>query len=171
VVDRSVRGGALGFSSSWGSVHSDHLGNLVPSRYASRDEVVALASVLVFAAGITTGGLLSTMHVRHHFLGPPQSGEIAGRMREHLRRALDLTPEQSAKIGPIIDETSAKLEAIRVESAQRIRSAMAESEKQIAPQLTPEQEKKLQNLKERHKRMLMHHGFMLPTPEDASPAP
>lgn len=132
---------------------------------------LALASLLVFAAGITTGGLLSTMHMRHHFLGPPQSGEIEGRMREHLRRALDLTPEQFAKIGPIIDGTSAKLEAIRVETAQRIRSAMEESEKQIAPELTPEQEKKLQKLKERHQRMLMHHGFMLPTPESPAPSP
>ena len=42
-------------------------------------------------------------------------------MREHLQRALDLTPEQATKITPIIDETSAKLEAIRVETAQRVR--------------------------------------------------
>jgi N-acyl-D-aspartate/D-glutamate deacylase len=46
VVDHSVRGGALGFSSSWGAAHGDHLGNLVPSRYGSSEELVALASVL-----------------------------------------------------------------------------------------------------------------------------
>jgi len=55
--------------------------------------------------------LLSTLHIRHHFLGPPHSGAVGDRMREHLRRALDLTPEQAAKIGPIVDATSAKLEA------------------------------------------------------------
>jgi N-acyl-D-aspartate/D-glutamate deacylase len=46
IVDESVSGGALGFSSSWGSAHGDHLGNFVPSRYATADELVRLASVL-----------------------------------------------------------------------------------------------------------------------------
>jgi Spy/CpxP family protein refolding chaperone len=135
---------------------------------------LAFAFLLVFVAGMTTGGLLSTLHVRRHFLGPPHSGEVGDRMREHLRRALDLTPEQAAKISPIVDATSAKLEAIRVETAQRVRNAMEESERQISPELTPEQQKKLQTMKSEHQRILMHHGFMPPPPpppEGPSPAP
>jgi N-acyl-D-aspartate/D-glutamate deacylase len=46
IVDESVREGALGFSSSWGSAHRDHVGNPVPSRFATGDELVTLASVL-----------------------------------------------------------------------------------------------------------------------------
>ncbi len=46
VVDESVAAGALGFSSSWTTAHSDHLGNMVPSRYAGAEELVVLASVL-----------------------------------------------------------------------------------------------------------------------------
>jgi N-acyl-D-aspartate/D-glutamate deacylase len=53
VVDESVAGGALGFSSSWGSAHGDHEGNRVPSRYAAADELVALASVLGRHEGTT----------------------------------------------------------------------------------------------------------------------
>ena len=134
---------------------------------------LAFAFLLVFIAGATTGGLLSSLHMRRHFLGPPHSGEVGDRMREHLRRALDLTPEQAEKIAPIVDATSAKLEAIRVETAQRVRSAMEESERQIAPQLTPEQQTKLQKLKLEHHRILMHHGFLPPPPppDNASPAP
>ena len=56
-----------------------------------------------------------------------------------------------------------------VETAQRIRSAMEEAERQVTPDLTPEQERKLQKLKQQHHRMLIHHGFM-PPPAD-SPAP
>jgi Spy/CpxP family protein refolding chaperone len=130
---------------------------------------LAFAFLLVFVAGVTTGGLLSTLHVRRHFLGPPHSGAVGDRMREHLRRALDLTPEQAEKIGPIIDATSAKLELIRIESAQRVRNAMDESERQISPQLTPEQQTKLQKLKREHHRILMHHGFKPPPPDGPAP--
>jgi Spy/CpxP family protein refolding chaperone len=133
---------------------------------------LAFAFLLVFVAGIMTGGLLSSLHMRRHFLGPPHSGEIGERMREHLQRALDLTPEQAKKISPIVDATSAKLEAIRIETAQRVRSTMEESERQISPELTPDQQKKLQTLKHEHQTMMMHHGFMPPPPpEDASPSP
>jgi len=132
---------------------------------------LAFAFLLVFVAGVTTGGLLSSLHMRRHFLGPPHSGEVGARMREHLRRALDLTPEQADKIAPIVDATSAKLEAIRVETAQRVRSAMEESERQISPQLTPEQQEKLRKLKLEHHRVLMHHGFNPPPPDGPPPSP
>jgi Spy/CpxP family protein refolding chaperone len=133
---------------------------------------LAFAFLLVFVAGVTTGGLLSTLHVRRHFLGPPHSGEMGDRMREHLRRALDLTPEQAAKIAPIVDATSAKLEAIRVETAQRVRSAMEDSERQISPELTPEQQEKLHKMKLQHHKIMVHHGFTPPSPPDSpSPSP
>ncbi len=120
---------------------------------------LAFAFLLVFIAGVTTGGLLSTHHIKRRFLGPPHSGDVSGRMREHLQRALDLTPEQAAKIAPIVDATSARLEGIRVETAERVRQVMEESKREIAPQLSPEQQKKLQELKQRHIRILKHHGF------------
>jgi Spy/CpxP family protein refolding chaperone len=130
---------------------------------------LAFAFLLVFVAGVTTGGLLSTLHVRRHFLGPPHSGAVGDRMREHLRRALDLTPEQAAKIAPIVDATSAKFEAIRVETAQRVRNAMEESERQISPELTPEQQEKLHKMKLQHHKIMMHHGFTPPPPPDSPP--
>jgi Spy/CpxP family protein refolding chaperone len=133
---------------------------------------LVFAFLLVFVAGLATGGLLSSLHVRRHFLGPPHSGEVGERMREHLRRALDLTPEQAAKIAPIVDASSAKLESIRVETAQRVRNAMEDSERQIAPELTPEQQKKLHEMKLNHHKILMHHGFTPPPPPDSpSPSP
>jgi hypothetical protein len=132
---------------------------------------LAFACLLVFVAGVTTGELLSTLHVRRHFLGPPHSGEMGDRMREHLRRALDLTPEQAVKIAPIVDATSAKLEAIRVETAQRVRSAMEDSERQISPELTPDQQKKLHQMKLEHHKIMVHHGFTPPLPDGPPPSP
>ncbi|MDO8388938.1 MAG: amidohydrolase family protein [Actinomycetota bacterium] len=41
-----LRAGALGFSSSWSTTHNDTERHMVPSRYSSREELVALCAVL-----------------------------------------------------------------------------------------------------------------------------
>jgi hypothetical protein len=121
---------------------------------------LAFAFLLVFIAGVTTGCLFGALHLKkRHIIGPPHSGDVAGRMREHLRKALDLSAEQEATIRPIVDATSAKLEAIRIESAGRVRAVMEESKREIAPQLNPEQQKKLEKLEAHHRKIMIHHGF------------
>lgn len=132
---------------------------------------LAFAFLLVFIAGMMTGGFIGVHHLRVHFLGPPNSGDVAGRMREHFRRALDLTPEQESKIAPIIDATTTKLEAIRIETAGRVRTVMEESKKEVAPFLSTEQQKKLEKLEAEHRRVMVHHGFVPPPPPKEKPAP
>lgn len=46
LISESIDAGALGFSSSWGSAHSDHMGDPVPSRFADQDELLRLSSIL-----------------------------------------------------------------------------------------------------------------------------
>ena len=133
---------------------------------------LAFAFLLVFVAGGMTGAFFGIHGLRYHMmLGPPHSGDVPDRMREHLRRTLDLTAEQEKKIGPIVDATSAKLEAIRVETAERVRVVMEESKKEVTPLLTPEQQKKLDNLESEHRKMMMHHGFLPPPPPKDRPPP
>jgi Spy/CpxP family protein refolding chaperone len=134
---------------------------------------LALAFLLVFVAGAATGAFVGLHHLTHHIvLGPPHSGDVPDRMREHLRRALGLTAEQENKIAPIIDATSSKLETIRVETAERVRAIMEESKKEIAPLLTSEQQKKLEKLESEHRKMMIHHGFEPgPPPKDKPPPP
>ncbi|MDP9098867.1 MAG: hypothetical protein M3N48_07725 [Verrucomicrobiota bacterium] len=133
---------------------------------------LALASLLVFVAGAATGAFLGLHHLTHHIvLGPPHSGDVPDKMREHFRRALGLTAEQESKIAPIIDATSAKLETIRVETAERVRTVMEESKRQVAPLLTPEQQQKLEKLDSEHRKMMHHHGFLTPPSKDKPPPP
>jgi Spy/CpxP family protein refolding chaperone len=134
---------------------------------------LAAAFLLVFGAGALTGAFFGFHHLRHHvMLGPPHSGEVGDRMREHLKRSLGLTPEQEKKVAPIVEATSAKLEAIRVETADRVHIVMEESKKEVAPLLTPEQQKKLDKLESEHRRMMLHHGFHpAPPPNDKQPPP
>jgi Spy/CpxP family protein refolding chaperone len=130
---------------------------------------LAFAFLLVFVAGLTTGGFVGVHHLKRHFLGPPHSGDVAGKMREHFRRALDLTSEQEKKIAPIIDSTTAKLETIRIETAERVRTVMEESKREVAPHLSPEQQQKLEKLEAHHRKIMIHHRFPPPPTETPSP--
>ena len=133
---------------------------------------LAFAFLLVFVAGGMTGVFFGIHVLRYHvILGPPHSGDVPDRMREHLRRTLGLNPEQEKTIGPIVDATSAKLEAIRVETAERVRTVMEDSKKGIAPLLTPDQQQKLDKLESEHRKMMMHHGFLPPPPPKDKPPP
>ena len=132
---------------------------------------LAFAFLLVFVAGGMTGAFFGFHHLGHHvILGPPHSGDVPDRMREHLRRTLGLSADQEKRVSPIVDATSAKLETIRVETAERVRTVMEDSKKEIAPLLTPEQQKKLDQLESEHRKMMLHHGF-LPPPKDRPPPP
>ena len=117
--------------------------------------------LFVFVAGGLTGGFVVATHARHFFLGPPHSHGLPDRMRERLQRQLGLTPEQIGKISPIIDQTASKLEAIRIETAQRVRATLEESHRQIAPELTPEQRVKPEEIERSHKARMRQHGFPL----------
>lgn len=132
---------------------------------------LAVGFLLVFLAGVTTGSFAWKWH--RHAWGSPRSGALAQHMNERLRDELGLTPAQSAKIAPIVEENAKKLEAIRIESARRVRQTFRETHLQISPDLTPEQRKKLAAMEEKHRRWREHHrGFSKhPPPPDESPVP
>jgi periplasmic protein CpxP/Spy len=66
---------------------------------------------------------------------------------EHLTKALDLTPDQVAKIQPIFDQAKPQLKAARQESKQKIQAIRENMQAQIRPILTPEQQQKFDALK------------------------
>jgi N-acyl-D-aspartate/D-glutamate deacylase len=53
LLHASLDAGGLGFSSSWARTHNDAAGDMVPSRYASEDEIIALCSVVSEHPGTT----------------------------------------------------------------------------------------------------------------------
>ena len=110
--------------------------------------------ILVFVAGGISGAFLGGLYARHLFFGFHQPEQIGARMKERLRAELNLTPEQVAKISPIIDKTAVQFREIRRETARRVHETIAEAHRQMAVNLTDEQRQKLQQIEERHRRSL-----------------
>lgn len=107
--------------------------------------------LLVFIAGGTTGAFFGASYARHVFFEPPRRAMMGERMRERLRTQLDLTPEQLAKISPIIDKTAAQLDQIRRDTGQRVRGLMQDAHQEMAATLTDDQRAKLQQIEARHR--------------------
>ncbi len=124
---------------------------------------LALALLVVFFAGAALGVFAGAMHARQVFFRG-HGGFVAHRMREHLRRELQLTPEQNEKITPILDQMDQRLETIRTETGQRVRETMNQSHNEIVPLLNPEQRQKLIEMRERHKHIMRMHGGDMPPP-------
>ena len=65
---------------------------------------------------------------------------------EHMTKNLDLTPEQQAKIQPIIDQAKPQLIAARKESMEKVKAIRENTRSQIRPLLTPAQQQKFDAL-------------------------
>jgi Spy/CpxP family protein refolding chaperone len=126
--------------------------------------------ILVFVAGGISGAFLGGLYARHHFFQLHHPQLIGARMKERLRAELKLTPEQVAKISPIIDKAAVQLREIRRDTARRVHETIGEAHRQMAVDLTDEQRQKLQQIEERHRRWRHHHFHEAPA-ESASPTP
>lgn len=62
---------------------------------------------------------------------------------ERTTEQLNLTPEQKAKVQPIIDQATPQIENIRRDALQKTKAVMDNAMAQIRPLLTPEQQKQL----------------------------
>ena len=128
---------------------------------------VAAGVLMVFAAGIATGMFIDARRA-HDVLMPKHHHRMGERMREHLTRELQLTPEQIEKVSPIIDDTSRRLQEIRRESGRRVADTMRESRAAMAPHLNADQRERLETLKMRHRRKMRRRGGPpLPAEEEA----
>jgi Spy/CpxP family protein refolding chaperone len=90
-----------------------------------------------------------------HRRGPHGGGRQGGRGQhlERLTETLDLTPEQKAKIQPIIEQARPQIRAIHQEAMQKTQAVMENAMAQMRPLLTPEQQKKADELKTAHQNL------------------
>jgi Spy/CpxP family protein refolding chaperone len=72
---------------------------------------------------------------------------------DHMTETLKLTPDQQAKVQPILDQAKPQLIAIHKDAMQKSKAVMDNAMAQIRPLLTPEQQKKADDMRQAHEDM------------------
>ena len=67
---------------------------------------------------------------------------------EHFTKALDLTPDQQAKIQPIFDQAKPQIKAARQEAKQKVQAIRENTMTQVRSILTPAQQQKFDAMKQ-----------------------
>lgn len=114
---------------------------------------VTLYATLIFLAGAIAGALLAPRFGRS-FMRPPNSKQMSQHMMERLESGLELTPDQVAKIKPLIEKIGAEMETVRRETSKRVHDRIAQTNAEISLLLTPEQKEKFIKMEAEHRKRL-----------------
>jgi hypothetical protein len=124
---------------------------------------LVIAFLLVFLAGAASG-FFGGLHRAHWMFARHRAGSLAEHLKQHLRAELQLSPQQVDEISPIVNRASSQLEAKREQTAREVRTIFEQMHNGIAPLLTPEQRRRLEEMEQRHRRLMHRHGFVPPPP-------
>ncbi len=119
---------------------TDHL-NVEHIRTLHRWRMVFFGAVILLA-GVVIGGSATMILLPHRLLTAPPGPEFDSlRMMPSLRRDLDLSPEQSARIAPILEKYMTKLAEIRTQARAEIAQTLQQMNEDISKVLTDRQER------------------------------
>jgi Spy/CpxP family protein refolding chaperone len=110
---------------------------------------------LVAAGAIALGGFV----VVQAQPGPGGGGRCHGHGfgLQRITEKLNLTSDQQTKVQPIIDGAKPQIAAIHQEAMQKMKTVMDSTISQIRPLLTPDQQKKLDDIQKAHQDMMNAH--------------
>ena len=107
---------------------------------------ILLALVVVFAAGAAAGNAYGWREGFRKAMCRPPPSDMKKHVVDGLQRDLLLTPEQRAKIEPIVAETAGKIGELHRATGQQMRELLKAQNTQFKDLLAPEQWTKLQEL-------------------------
>ena len=102
--------------------------------------VVSFAAI--FLLGGAVGGFISMRIAHRMFFYPPSAEEMERDMIGHLKRSLDLSPEQVIKIQPIVGRATKEMSATQRDLTGRMTATLDKAESEIDDLLTAEQKRK-----------------------------
>jgi len=110
---------------------------------------------LVAAGAIALGGFMVVQAQPGPGAGGHGHGHGFGLQR--ITEKLDLTSDQQTKVQPIIEGAKPQITAIHQEAMQKTKAVMDSTLSQIRPLLTPDQQKKLDDIQKAHQDMMNAH--------------
>jgi hypothetical protein len=114
-------------------------------------------AVAIFVAGGISGGALGVYETKSHLFEPQREQDVALHWRNRLQEKLGLTPDQMAKINPVIDNGVAQMRSIRSDTMQRLNKIFEDSYAKISAVLTPDQRTKLDQMDKERLEMMQQH--------------
>lgn len=100
---------------------------------------VILAFTGIFLAGILVGGLVTLRWGKNFAQRLPMSEQYGPQLMRRLVTQLDLTPEQQAKVKPIVDQAAEELHQLRRTTQRTSAAVLVRMQGDIAALLTPAQ--------------------------------
>jgi Spy/CpxP family protein refolding chaperone len=116
---------------------------------------VVLYAALIFVAGLFIGVIAGPLVLRT-FLRPPSPAEMSSHILARLQSRLSLTPEQTAQIKPLVEQTASDIEGIRAATTKQISDRIAETNSKVATFITPEQKAKLDQMDAERREHMRH---------------
>ncbi len=111
-----------------------------------------------FLVGALVGALVSALiHVflfrpqRHFGPRPPDPQTMQQMLLDRFTRELSLTSEQKEQISPVVIDLHKKMLALRLSQESEIDKLMSQTDDEVAKYLSPEQQKKFVEVRERFK--------------------
>jgi Spy/CpxP family protein refolding chaperone len=110
---------------------------------------------IVAAGAIALGGFM----VVEAQPSPGSGGHGHGRGfgLQRITEKLDLTSDQQTKVQPLIEGAKPQIAAIHQDAMQKTKAVMDSTLSQIRPLLTPDQQKKLDDIQKAHQDMMNAH--------------
>jgi Spy/CpxP family protein refolding chaperone len=125
---------------------------------------VILATMVIFAAGVLTGGMLTRQWDRARITRPAaHPGRVfspGGSRLEFLRRAqraLDLTPEQREKVDKILKDSQERTRKLMEPVSPQLRLEIQHAREEFRQVLTPDQQERFDQLVKKPARPREHH--------------
>lgn len=108
---------------------------------------IILSLCAIFIAGGVVGSVATLRISKRATTIKPTPKDWAQATLQRLENRLKLTPDQLAKVRPIIEETSLELRTIRQSTVEETGQAIRRAHDRINELLTPEQQKRMEKLK------------------------
>jgi Spy/CpxP family protein refolding chaperone len=119
---------------------------------------LGLYVLAIFLAGAGSGAFITWQLCPRLPATPRPPAEIGARLRARFQSRLDLTPDQAAKIAPMIDQAMRRVETVRQETANNVFANVSNLDEQVMTVLTPAQKLKFEQL-ERERRDYLRQKF------------